>query len=32
MIVTGDTSVLIQDFNTLCNTYLSNLLKDNNKI
>ena len=31
-IVTGDTSVSIQDFNTLCNTYLSNLLKDNNKI
>lgn len=31
-IVTGDTSISMQDFNTLCNTYLSNLLKDDNKI
>ncbi|MCT6856745.1 MAG: hypothetical protein M3Z69_02060 [Bombilactobacillus mellis] len=31
-IVTGDTSISMRDFNTLCNTYLSNLLKDNNKI
>lgn len=31
-IVTGDTSISMRDFNTLCNTYLSNLLKDDNKI